>query len=247
LDKLPTKLEEDPILEAVFELRFQAMTTSAADLLPGILYNAVRDDFPKLERLPISMMPRELVASQPDLKYQPRYRLSGKKFALLLGDVVFAISCPKPYIGWKEFRKTILSLLGHVRDSKFVEKIERFSLKYLNVLQGAQLADQYKLVNFSASFGKFDIASGFPVQVRTEINAKDFYHIVELASGATIKLVSGEALEGLMLTIDTISNNPDNFWSDVEKKIEALHLAEKTLFFDVLSKAGLERYKPVWE
>lgn len=244
----PVKLKNDPIVEAIFELRFEAAKSSLSDLLPGLLYGKLGDRFPKLERLPFSMVPREFLQQTPDLKYQARFRLRGDSFVISFGDYSLAVSCLKPYVGWEKFKPFILEILGYLKDSALVGAIERYSIKYVNLLPAAHgdFAGQYKHLNFSANLGKFSL-TGSPTWVRAEIDDANYMNLLEFAANAQIKTLANEQLDGLLLTIDTISKNTEGFWDTPEKFIEGVHQTEKAIFFETLSDEAGQIFGATWE
>jgi len=244
----PVKLKNDPIVEAIFELRFEPRKSALSDLLPGLMYGKLGDRFPTLERLPFSTVPREFLQQAPDLKYQARFRLIGNSFAILFGDYCLSLSSLKPYVGWEQFKPFIIEILGYLKDSTLVGAIERYSIKYVNLLPAAHgdFAEQYKYLNFSANLGKFPLTSS-PTWVRAEIDDANYMNLLEFAANAQIKTLAGEQLDGLLLTIDTISKSTDNFWDTPEKYIESAHQTEKAIFFETLSDEAGQIFGAIWE
>jgi hypothetical protein len=41
MEKLPAKLNKTPLVDAMFELRFESYIEAVGDLLPGMLYAAI--------------------------------------------------------------------------------------------------------------------------------------------------------------------------------------------------------------
>ncbi len=241
----PIKLEEDPIQEAIFELRFQTEIAALADLLPGMIFPRVRDRFPQSERLPSSFIPRELQQTQPELRYQPRHKISGDASSIGLGDFSVMLNTQRPYVGWEAFRPVILELVGLVREFKVVSKLERFSLKYSNLLQAADAKERYELTDFAGHLGKVDLARSL-TQVRTEFDESGFRHIVELIGSAVVKNAKGESREGVYLAIDTICLDADGFFENPQKQLDAAHATEKAIFYSVLTDFAVQLFKPVW-
>ena len=57
MPRIPVKLNKDTIVEALFEIRFNSSKGSIADLLPGLLFGSIANEFPTIEKLPITNLP----------------------------------------------------------------------------------------------------------------------------------------------------------------------------------------------
>ena len=245
VEKQPIKLQQDPIFEAVFEMRFSIESDQVADLIPGIVFPKLRKDFPKTEALPFAQIPKVIRDQNPELRYQASRRLIGQRLIISLGDRVAGISCPKPYIGWSEFQPVILQLVDLLKNAELIKQVERFSLKYSNMLPGVNQKEQFAHTQFTATLGKTNLAEQL-TQVRTEFEEGGFINIVELAANAVAKPISGATMTGLLLSIDTICNNPSDFWNNAKTLLEDAHKVEKAIFFRALTKETIDALKPVW-
>ena len=58
---VPKRLRKEPLLEAIWEIRFTSDRESVAELLPGLIYKAMAIEFPKIERLPAADLPSAIV------------------------------------------------------------------------------------------------------------------------------------------------------------------------------------------
>ena len=134
MDKLPKLLEREPLIEAVFELRLDNFEHHA-DILPGILYHKLNPK-PRIDRLPAAEFPRPLRASEMALRYAPTQRLESDRYFIDIGDQNIAISCKLPYPKWTEFKKTILEVIGEIAMEGVVGNVERYSIKYVNLIEG---------------------------------------------------------------------------------------------------------------
>src|SRR5262249_35594209 len=126
---------------------------------------------------------------------------------------------------------------------------ERYSIKYVNLLRRDNLEDvsqSYRLVEFAGSLGRHTLTSG-DAYLRCEIAANGYKNIVELAATAEVETIKKEHLRGAMLSIDTArTEKPDEFWNDVGSNIDAIHDAEKDIFFDLLSEVAAEEFGAIW-
>lgn len=230
---LPKKLERQPVVEAIFELRFESSKEAIGDLLPGILYNAYGGEYEKVEQLPLSSVPRHMRKSNENLQYQAHCQLVNDQNLIKMGDNVFSIHSRDSYPGWPKFSKQILDLIEKVKEAKIVETISRFGLRYVNLIE-SPLGNQLKLLNASFSIGERAFPeSGF--QVRSEVPIGDFLTITQIACGSTIKIKDQEVKEGILIDIDTIQNiKEDAFWNHESERLNACHDTLKETFFSIL-------------
>lgn len=243
---LPIRLQNDPIVEAVFELRFKGTVPSVADVHQGALFTPLKDRFPNVIRTPFSAMSglESLVEFNPAFRYQPRLELKGERLSVFIGDHNVVVTCRKPYVGWNEFRPLICEVLHHVEGAAVTGDIERYSLKYVNLLPGAVPSAQFKMVNYSASLGVGSLSlTDLATRTRTEFERGGFTNIVELVANANIK---SPPATGLLVAIDTICNEAKEFWKDYPPKIDKLHDVEKSIFFEVLTRDTIQKMGAVW-
>jgi uncharacterized protein (TIGR04255 family) len=246
--QVPLRLENDPIAEALFEVRFEPSTPSVSDVLPGIMFGKLGARFPVVERLPFAQLPQAVHQKAPELRYQARTRLSNDQFVLMFSDYALTISCLKPYVGWENFRPLILEVLGHLAESKLVAKVERYSLKYINLLPASpeDYAKQFSYVDFEGRVGSFSLNRAL-TYVRTEIKNGDYVTVLELAAGASARTAKGEELAGAILSIDTISAVAfDRLMASPEATVNAIRAEEKRVFYDVLSEEAGRMFGAVW-
>lgn len=242
------RLERDTIVEATFEMRFQSTNAALSDLLPGILFAEFKGRFPRALRLPASELPRQLQQTDPDLKYAPRQGLANDTFQVLMGDCVLQISNRRPYIGWAEFKPMILSILVVLERENLVKDVERFSLKYTNVIEAKDVNDikeQNFYIRLRAELGGHDLTSQLTI-IRTEVHTKGYINIVEIAPTTKIRVSKDAQIGGLMVSVDTIHNNPPSFFGNRESLLDAAHDMEKEIYFGILTQETIDRHGPVY-
>jgi uncharacterized protein (TIGR04255 family) len=105
---LPTKLEKEPLVDAVFEIRF-APRVPASSVIPGILFTRPETQPQQIERLPAADIPAEFRSREPSLRFQPVMRLHwDDNFLIMVGDTSLGLGCKMPYPGWRNFKPHIL-------------------------------------------------------------------------------------------------------------------------------------------
>lgn len=240
---VPKRLKKEPLLEAVWEIRFTSDRESVAELLPGLIYKALGTEFPKIERLPAANLPYAIVQQDAKLRYVPTVRLEGSPYSIQIGEHVISLSCRRQYTGWGNFEPKIMELAEILKETSLITRPERFSLKYIDVipLPGSPSLKPLRIV---MKLGAHELTSN-PVQLRTELHEDGFIHIIQILSSAQAVLSTGKRFEGLLLDIDTICHRePGEFWSDFPPLLDRAHQLNKNLFFHLLTDETIDQLEP---
>jgi len=244
--KIPVKLGKDTIVEALFEIRFNSDTKNLSKILPGVLFQKFSDEFPLIEGLPASSVPDEIANKEEALRYVPFHVLKGKSFSMQIGNSMFSLACKKPYSGWAEFYNKVISIMEVLKSTNLITNIERFSIKYVNVIPSSPSVGLVPLKLLCEIDGVSTVEE--PMRLRTEIVVDGFVRVLEIASPASVVTESGERTEGILVDVDIISNEAfGDFWEEFPKKLEAAHDFEKNTFFKILEKSTIESLEPSYE
>jgi len=246
--KNPVKLRKDPIVEAIFEIRFDASINQVSEILPGMLFPQLKDSFPNIEALPTAQLPLTIRQSDPNLTFKPTHRLVGDLFSISIGEKVVSLNCPRPYQGWADFRLNIIKLIDILKGTDIIDTINRFSVKYINVIsveKGDLGLDKLKL---QVNLGDNDLLNNH-TSINTQLKIDPFLNIVNIVPGAFAKInKTAEVLNGLILDIDTIFDGGIGIsWSQLVDSLDHAHDTEKAIFYSVLKEETIEEYDPVWE
>ena len=68
MEKLPISIDPCPIIEAIFEIRFES--SFPGDAIFGIIYNCFKDEYQTVEQLPILQLPAAVRTQDPALQDQ---------------------------------------------------------------------------------------------------------------------------------------------------------------------------------
>ncbi len=238
------QLHPDPIVEAIFEIRFEPNDPNVSDALGGLLLSKLRSEYPKFERLPAADLPRQFRRLDPELAFRPLQRLVGSDATVSLGDKVFVISANAPYPGWNRFRPKIVQALNALEETGVVKLVSRFSVKYVNLLQGNGLPEQYAMVKFSGQLGNTKLTNALSV-IRAEFDQGGYRNIVEMSPNSFVANVAdGTKMDGLLLSVDTIALNIDTTIANILSKIDDCHSVEKEIFFGAISEHAKTIYRP---
>lgn len=248
-EKLPIRLTQEPLVDAVFEIRF-ASSTPASDVVPGFLYGKL-GGMKKIERLPTSDLPRQIRDSDPNLQFAPLVRVLWGEFILLIGDRNLAVACKIPYPGWSRFRPAILEIIDLLKGLQIIKVVSRFSMKYVDLVPATSILEQVGALELRLALGGHELREE-SFQIRVDVPKDGFINVVQLVSGATANLPDGRVREGVIVDIDTIQNLPsgepmDTFCVELPKRLERIHDANKRMFFDCLRKETIAALGAVYE
>jgi len=244
---LPSKLGKEPLIDAVFEMRFNSHMP-VASIWPGMLYGELSGE-KSMENLPLISLPKEIRDQDPNLIHSPICRISWGGFWILLGDHVFCVAAKLPYQGWAKFSEAIQTAFAVVLRTQMVTSVTRCSIKYVDILDSVPLeaSDCFNLD--LALGGRSPTGSNF--HVRMESREGDLLHSIQVGSAAQYNLADGRMLSGPVLDVDSVmalnAEDPQIFLERLPNRTERLHSANKQVVFDCFSKAALEYLEPVYE
>lgn len=243
--RLPKKLGKEPLIEAIFEVRFQGASFSS-NLLLGSLVAQLGNKVP-IKKLPALDIPQQFRDQNPAFRYSPLFQLTWNEYSILIGDWMCAITNGFPYTGWENFKKTILEIAAHLKSFGFIEKIERYSLKYVDLVEAASTKEQLSLIKLELKLGDHQVEED-AINLRVELPKDSFLHVVEMVSNTIVKENEKPARNGVLINIDSIANEPfTDFWESLPNNLEKIHTANKELFFDFLKEKTLVSLEPIYD
>lgn len=245
---LPTKLKKEPLIDAIFEVRFES-NIDASVVLPGVFFNKLTGKS-KIETLPTAQIPKAMRDANPNLRFSATNRIDWDKFFINVGDFSVSVSCKYPYPGWTNFKKSIIEVIGILQESGIVEKVERYSLKYVDLLPVIDGKHKVSMLNLKIDIADHTLADE-PFQFRIEILKDEIIHVVQLVSSAKAVLHTGVVKDGLIVDVDTLAVLKDTSLSSlvqgIDDKLEVIHTANKKMFFDCLNHETLTTLEPIYE
>lgn len=246
-NRIPVRLKKEPLLEAIWEIRFFGAKSPVADLLPGMLFNSFPGKYDTVAKMPVADIPAPIVMHDPNLRYAPKIRLEGANQAVQIGDRVVFLSCRRPYSGWDRFSADIRELAEAVQKTELIDRLERFSLKYIDLIELEKPVGLAHL-NLELKLGEYELAAK-PVQLRTEIKENDLIHIIQIISPAEVALPGTEGrLKGVLVDIDSIKPMADDeSWDALQQRLDDVHTACKKMFFSILKPETVESLEPEYE
>jgi uncharacterized protein (TIGR04255 family) len=132
--KLPKSITPCPIAEAVVDVRFE--TTVPEEAVFGVVYQALKDDFPKSTPLPLASLPADVRKADPQLANQPLHRLDGEHLTVMVGAQSVTVGFRAEYPGWAAVSERFRTTLARVAQTGLIGKPQRFGLRYISFFEG---------------------------------------------------------------------------------------------------------------
>ncbi len=250
MNRIPRRLKKEPLIEAVWQIQFEPIGgTPVGDLLPGALFNALRNEHAtlQLERLPTADIPVQIASNDPNLRNMAKYRMEApdSPFIFQFGDRIVTLNCRRPYAGWQEFRRHIVTLLSHIQGCGIVPVPQRHSLRYINLLT-LDPAPSLAALQASVKVGVHDCREQ-PIQARVELCDEAYTHVLQLVTPAQVQLPNGSEV-GTLVDLETFPMEKPQAWGDIESQIDCLHERLLKLFFgSILTAETIAKMEPEYE
>lgn len=191
----------------------------------------------------------EIVRTQsPQFAYTPLVKIESNEFVYLIGERLVAIGCSGSYPGWGSFRSKILELVEILKGANLVSVVERYSLKYVDVLKRSLSTDIAEILKIELLAGNTKLTNN-NAQISIEILREDIVAILQVSTNAIVQHpILGER-RGTVVDVDTIwmIQSLPKVGLDVvaQHELDDLHDFNKSIFFDLLSDAGLKALRPI--
>lgn len=246
---LPKKVKNEPLIDAVFEIRFMG-NNSIADVLPGVLFSKLDGDV-SIERLGISEMPKPIRDQDPNLMFAATVRLHWKEYVINIGDRVLGVGCKIPYAGWDEgFKPAIQSVIGFVTEMNLIESMSRYAIRYVNLLQAEPESNQIENVKLSINLSDVSVTNE-TFALKLERTEDDISHLINITAGAVVTFQEADQLTGLVLDVDSQVNlNNVSFvtWvKDISENLERLKNSNKTIVFNSIQQNVIDKMEPIYD
>jgi len=236
---LPKQINPCPINQAVVEIRFNSSLPS--DAVFGVVYNKLKDSYKSAEQLPILQIPEAVRNNDPNLLYQPHYKLIKEHYAFQVGPKVISLAITEQkYTTWESYYEEIQSVFEKIKEIDFISNVLRVGLRYINFF----VDDIWENINIDVKIIENEIA-GEEIFVRTVL-PKDEYKVM-LQAGNQLRLEENNQVVGRASIIDidtSIEGENINFFEDMNSILEKGHSIEKEIFFGLLKDNFLKSLNP---
>jgi len=238
--KVPTKLSKDLIIEAGFGLRIS--TEMPAEVVFGNVYQSVAKVFSGIRttHLPMLHVPEFVRKADPNLEYQPHWKLDIGAHSIWVGPRVISFSILAPYIGWNQWYGFITGLLPGF--DLQLQDMDRIWLRYVNFIEN----NLCEIANINISIG-LDTLSCQPVNIQTELKEDDTITILRLANNAVVQLPQEQDRKGSVIEIEVgkdIQFCEKFLKHQLGDTLNELHRLGKERFFGLLQDGFLESLGP---
>lgn len=250
---LPSKLEREPLLDAVCELVVTSRLPLIA-MLPGYLHTKFGKEISKVENVGMQGMvglPPGLPPGFIGFGQQPTVRLAWRDNSIFITEKSVGLSSVLPYTGWKQFSQCIVELFENVIDSGLIDGIERYSVKYVNLLKSTSNAKPQEQLDWSLRVGETQLEMG-NVQLRSEMELNGVMTVVSLASDAQVVGPNSVGpTSGTILDIDTLCTvhiqDLKSFKNELPERINTIRKMNKQTFFNCLTSESINAMGPTYE
>jgi uncharacterized protein (TIGR04255 family) len=242
---LPRRIEPDAIIEALFEVRFDAESTLVEVLVARLSEIPEWKGFAQ-RRLPAYEMPPAFRDSDPNLRFIPVFELAGAepKRAVRVGAHVLSYHCPAPYLGWDVFRDELNVAVGGLFDKTEGLKINRIGMRYINAFTPAlhglnNISDLALRIDVSGDQLRSSVALTFATDVDADTRCQTVLATREYVQGT----VPIDAIAVLDLDVFTNPSFKAETRDAVSQWMEIAHSAHREAFFYVLQADTIQRLR----
>lgn len=243
---IPKKLKHDAIVEAVFEVRFEALAGVPEIFLGRLADYSAWKTFSVRNQLPASQLPAFIRQSNPNLRFQAVLEIASaaKDRIVRMGPEVLSYHRLMPYVGWEKFRPELVEAVEGLFSIAPSLKIQRWGLRYMNALR--EDLHGFKTITDLALELK---VAGQPVTGHVNINfAVDVFRDTQcMIRIATTEFVQGDLPAKTAVYVDVDVGTKDGFKTSdkdaVKRWIDEAHTNEKEQFFRLWPAAKIETLK----
>lgn len=243
---LPKRLQKEPLIDAIFEVRFTPAVPAmpVSSVLPGLFFASVNGE-KQIERLAVAELPAQFRALNPEMRFQPLLRLHVDGYAIAIGDENVSLACKLPYRGWGSFKQQIIDTFDILMSSTVVGKIERYSMRYVNIIEN--IGEGARRINLDITLGQRKLERE-PFNLRVDIPRDDLQQVINLGFPASANLADGTSRHGVLVDIDVSCNavSPD-LHSNLPDKLEKIHKACKETFYECVTKDAVDFLGPIYD
>jgi len=236
---LPKQITPCPINQAVVEIRFNSPLPP--DAIFGVVFNKLKDSYKDEGGLPILQIPAAVRNQDPNLLFQPHYKLVKDHYILQIGPKVISLAITdQKYTTWESYYTEIQEVFEKVNEIGFISEVLRVGLRYINLF----VDDIWENINISVKISDNEIHSD-EIFVRTLLDKGEYK--VNLQTGNQLKLEDNKQIVGRasVIDIDTfILDENINFFSNMKEILWSSHDIEKEIFFTLLKDDFLKSLNP---
>jgi len=239
--RLPSKIREEPWIDASLEIRFTS-ALNGNEVFRRV-YDVLGDSYPNVTELPTLRIPDEIKRDDVRFFEKPDYRIQNDTFNVQIGPNTISVHCNDPkYPGWTVYSNEINRVLTCVENQSVVDNVTRVGIRYINFLPYSVNIFNDLRLNISHS-GR--VTTELPASVRFNFQEdNDFLSTLQIAN--YVEAQKGEeSVIGSIIDIDTYrTESLDEFFSCFSNLVEEAHSIAKAMFFGLFTDDYLESLNP---
>lgn len=241
---LPTKLQRDAIVEAIFEIRFN--TTTLSEVLAGRLSDTASYKGFQQRRLPAADLPAGLRESNEQLRFQATIEFvhPSNRRSVRIGPHVLSCHRLSPYVGWETFRPELEEAIEALYSKAESIEVNRLGLRYINALTTAHhFIRNVKDLDLGISIANEALAGSLNLNFMTEVSNDTL---------CTVRIATKEFAHGTLppetailvdVDVGTTSAFSAKGAADVKNWANFAHAKEKEEFFHLLKAETVEQLR----
>jgi uncharacterized protein (TIGR04255 family) len=244
MEKIPSKINPCPVVEAVVDLRFELESTIPSSVLLGMLYSKFKNSYSTPKSLPINQIPEAIRKADPNLHFKPTEQIENDEFVIQLGEGVLVFinkTTHKPYTGKDNFLGELKNVIEWFNDNAPIKNYSRLGVRYI---------DFFDFNIFEESELKATLQGNPLTKIGLNMNIAEegvFKKNIQVANNAEMTR-EGEKKKGSIIDIDTYQEfNVENQPTDILEEVSSAQTEGKELFFRVLGEKIIQTLNPKYE
>ncbi len=249
------RFKRPPLVEAIWELRFEPQTMPATDVLLGLLFGWQDKKTPTVVELPAAQIPSQIAANMPDLAYSPRKRLEWQPdFFAQIGDRILSLHIlADNYTNWEAFFGNIVNLSDILKPRNILRRIHRTSLRYFNVVALENEKSSLRFLNASINLASKELVND-KISLRWETEDASIMRIIQIATHTQANVGQHKGMDGVLIDIDCIFLFPDllpgddaGTWEKTTRVLHKLHYDVEEALIGLLHEDTRRKLGMHWE
>ncbi|HEV7344249.1 MAG TPA: TIGR04255 family protein [Devosia sp.] len=233
----PDRLQINPVIEALCELRFDSEESSS---LPELVVSRLADapgwSSGQMTRLPLAEFPPQIREQDPNLRDQPtlEVRLPGSpEFAVKIGPRVVSYHCLGNYPGWNALRPGISGMIEQLFKSVKSARVRRVGLRYINLLSFEHGVESVADLDCDVMVGGSALTHA--LNLNYQKHGETFSSMVRIATPEFVQTAVNRSYSAL-IDIDVFNRDHVSFSSpaNILDYVEQGHNFEKDRFFELM-------------
>lgn len=238
-NKIPIKLVQSPILEAVVEIRFVSNFPDGS--IFGLLYKELKTEFQDYRELPYIQIPEHIRKQDKNLEFISLYSFENENYQVNFGNKVISIVDKKEYTGWNNYKIQIKNIMDILEKVELISKVTRIGIRYVDFFENISIQDKIKL---KIQNSPFDIE-----KTTIETNIKDDLFDIKLHILENCQIsMRNDVLIGSIIDTDVSKNYNEK--KEIEQVLEEINLAHaksKGIFFGILEDKYMKTLEPIYK